>query len=122
MITEEQRQHAAHLQACIEWIQARTGARNLTMLRRISAAQPSAAAVIAAIDTRDPVAVRAALGNATPAEVMRRVSDTCAVWAGVGVGGHLHCCRVWSGETEVFSDVAEALLWCVEGLPPGMEA
>lgn len=111
------RNHAEHLRTSIQWIQQRTGVRNIGMLRRIAAGDDAAAAVIAAIDTRDKAAVRAAIGKATAEQAARRVSDTCMVWAGVGSDGRLHCCRIWSGEREIFNNVAEALLWCVEGLP-----
>ncbi len=118
----ENRSQLQHLQTCIAWIQHRTGVRNIRMLRRIARGDPGAAAVVAAIDTRDPRAVRAALGAGTPEQAARRVSDTCMVWAGVGSDSRIYCCRVYSGERETFSDIADALLWCVEGLPAGAGA
>jgi len=112
----KRREHQAAI-AAAAWIQQRTGVRNIGMLRRIAAGDDAAAAVIAAIDTRNEASVRAALGKATPEQAARRVSDTCMVWANIGADGFFHCCRIWSGEREIFNNVAEALLWCVEGLP-----
>lgn len=108
--------------ACVRWIQSRSGARNVMQMRRLAKAHPAAAAIIAAIDTSDPDAVRESMAGAAPAEIMRRLSDVCMVWAGIGSDDRPHCCRVWSGESQVFDNLVEAILWCVEGLPAGFGA
>lgn len=114
---EERRQHAA-------WIQQRTGLRNLTMLRRLSRGEPAAAAVIAAIDHRTAVAIRAARQDATPEQIARRLSDLCSVWVGVGLGGRIFCCDIATGERTQHDTIEEAALWCVRTIPAraGLEA
>ena len=121
MMTEhemrQQRAEIAERRAFAAWIQQRTGARNLTMLRRLARGEPAAAAVIAAIDQRTVEAVRAARRDATPEQVARRLSDLCCVWVGVGARGTIHCAELATGERSEHGNIDDAALWCVRMIP-----
>lgn len=118
------RQRDAERRAFAAWVRQRTGARNLTMLRRVARGEPAAAAVIAAIDYRTVEAVRAARRDATPKQVARRLSDLCCVWVGIGVRGTAFCTELATGERSEFDSVDDAALWCVRMIPAraGLEA
>ena len=108
--------------ASIQWIHDRTGVAQIDMVRRLARHEAASAAVVAAIDQRTHEAVTTALGDGSRSEAARRVTDTCMVWAGVGLRDRIYCVRIYSGERADFADVADALLWCVEALPIGFGA
>ena len=118
------RQRDAERRAHAAWVQQRTGARNLQMLRRLARGEPAAAAVIAAIDYRTVEAVRAARRDATPAQVARRLSDLCCVWVGIGARGTTLCTELATGDRSEHDNIEDAAIWCVRMIPAraGLEA
>jgi predicted RNA-binding Zn-ribbon protein involved in translation (DUF1610 family) len=113
----EERRRIQEMRQLAEWIQERTGLRNLRMLRRIAKADPAAAAVVAAIDEGTEAAVREARGATSAEAVCKRLKDLCSVWVGVGLHGKVYACEICTGEESVHDTIEKAVLWCVRAIP-----
>ena len=102
------------------WVQDRLGVRNLGALERLSHCDPAAAVVWCAVVTQDPARVRAVLDAAGPDAVCRRLATLCCATINPGRGrgreGRYFACRVWSQEEATLDDLAEAVVWCLEGV------
>ena len=102
------------------WVQDRLGVRNLAALERIAHGDPAAAAVWCAVTTHDPARVRAALDEVAAEPVCRHVAELCCATVNLGRGGdregRYFACRIWSQERADFDDLADAVLWCLEGV------
>lgn len=103
-----------------DWVQDRLGVRNLAALERLAYGDPAAAAVWCAVTTHDPARLRAALDEVAPEPVCRHVAELCCATINPGRGGdregRYFACRIWSQERADFDDLADAVLWCLEGV------